>query len=94
MINIKVFSPFICKKNKKNQSIAVSWSPLCITENYDSFSIIAVGSKGGSVTLWKFKEDENNDDYLSYLDTLDSIHKSWVTITSWSKWISYDENKC
>ncbi|CAJ0651504.1 5242_t:CDS:10 [Entrophospora sp. SA101] len=75
------------------QSISVSWSPLCITENYDSFSIIAVGSKGGSVTLWKFKEDENSDDYLSYLDTLDSVHKSWVTITSWSKWISCDENK-
>nr|CAG8436213.1 15676_t:CDS:10 [Entrophospora candida] len=75
------------------QSISVSWSPLCITENYDSFSIIAVGSKGGSVTLWKFKEDEDSDDYLSYLDTLDSVHKSWVTITSWSKWISCDENK-
>ncbi|CAG8829819.1 2832_t:CDS:10, partial [Gigaspora margarita] len=38
----------------KLQSISVSWSPLCFPESFDPFSVIAVGSKAGTITLWSF----------------------------------------
>ena len=34
--------------------LAVSWSPLCIGEDFDPASIVTIGSKAGTITFWRY----------------------------------------
>ncbi|CAI2166576.1 1977_t:CDS:10 [Funneliformis geosporum] len=68
------------------QSISVSWSPLCIDEYFDPVSIIAIGSKAGTVTFWSY------NDGVNFLDCLQA-HETWVTISAWSQWIRLENEQ-
>ncbi|GBB84649.1 hypothetical protein RclHR1_11210003 [Rhizophagus clarus] len=68
------------------QSISVSWSPLCIGENFDPISIIAIGSKAGTITFWSYNNGAN---FLYRLQA----HETWVTTSSWSQWVNLGNNQ-
>ncbi|CAG8543893.1 16014_t:CDS:10 [Funneliformis caledonium] len=69
------------------QSISVSWSPLCIDEYFDPVSIIAIGSKAGTVTFWSY------NDGVNFLYCLQA-HETWVTTSAWSQWIRLGNEQC
>ncbi|PKK64450.1 hypothetical protein RhiirC2_787476 [Rhizophagus irregularis] len=68
------------------QSISISWSPLFIGENFDPVSIIAIGSKAGTITFWSYNNGVN---FLYCLQA----HETWVTISSWSRWVNLGNNQ-
>ncbi|KAF0410403.1 transcription factor IIIC subunit delta N-term-domain-containing protein [Gigaspora margarita] len=70
----------------KLQSISVSWSPLCFPESFDPFSVIAVGSKAGTITLWSYKNG------LDHILTMQP-HVSWVITSSWSRWLDLGQDQ-
>ncbi|RIB20837.1 transcription factor IIIC subunit delta N-term-domain-containing protein [Gigaspora rosea] len=70
----------------KLQSISVSWSPLCFPESFDPFSVIAVGSKAGTITLWSYKNE------LDHILTMQP-HVSWVITSSWSRWLDLGQDQ-
>ncbi|KAG9299588.1 hypothetical protein G9A89_020759 [Geosiphon pyriformis] len=68
-------------------SMSISWSPQCFSVYHSFFSLIALGSKAGIITLW------------SYTKTTDHIntfkaHDSWVVVIAWSRWEQDSDNTC
>ncbi|CAG8444643.1 3440_t:CDS:10 [Ambispora leptoticha] len=73
------------KTSDEMLSTSIDWSSRCFPAGRDPFSIIAVGSKAGTITLWR-----------SYKNNIEFIHKfkahdSWVVSMSWSLWVELDD---
>ncbi|CAG8467922.1 598_t:CDS:10 [Ambispora gerdemannii] len=72
------------KASDEMLSTSIAWTSQCFPSGRDPFSIIAVGSKAGTITLWR-----------SYKNNIELIHKfkahgTWVVSMSWSLWIELD----
>ncbi|TPX58760.1 hypothetical protein SpCBS45565_g07920 [Spizellomyces sp. 'palustris'] len=60
--------------------ISIGWSPLNLNRKKPTFSLIALGSKDGTVSLWRYREGE-----ITHCGTF-SAHSAWVSSLSWSGW--------
>lgn len=79
-------------------SLAVAWSPLLqlssklcsITQTGSSFSLLALGSRSGNISLWKICVPECYSVEHSGVPTTATIvgllqaHSSWITSISWA----------
>ncbi|KAJ3022159.1 hypothetical protein HKX48_006895 [Thoreauomyces humboldtii] len=76
-------SPLKLDELSRLSVLSIAWSPLAFAETLDRhFSLIALGSKDGVLTLWKF--DPRTKTVAHVAQCVGSV--SWVMNLAWSTW--------
>lgn len=69
----------------KFQSMSISWSTKCplstSSPDLGDISVIALGSKAGTVTLWSYHRTSGSRHLTTF-----TAHVSWITNLAWSRW--------
>ncbi|KAI8915447.1 transcription factor IIIC subunit delta N-term-domain-containing protein [Powellomyces hirtus] len=74
----KVTGPEIAKLSV----VSIGWSPLCIDSSGGELSLIALGSKDGSITLWRYDRENASVSHVASC----AANDAWVTNLDWSTW--------
>jgi len=79
------------------QSTSCAWSPqahvgLQPAPTHD-LSLLAIGTRGGSVILVRLKDDLGEQDAVEHIKTV-QVSQQWITHLSWTHWEANTEKQC